>query len=120
MRRYRHKLKKKLNERFPDQLLFLTAKLNTAEIVTSPKNVSSYVLSDDTSCVVEAAKCLREDILRYCEQLPQTSWPPMINQFSTELLELVTLFMTELLKTERHSPSRSQDIRRLINHIQRI
>ena len=110
-RRYRHKLKKKLNERFPDQLLFLTTKLNTAEIVTSPKNVSYYVLSDDTSCVVEAAKCLREDILRYCEQLPQTSWPPMINQFSTELLELVTLFMTKLLKTERHSPSRSQDIR---------
>ena len=76
--------------------------------------MSSYTLSDDTSCVVEAAKCLRENILRYCEQLPQISGPPMIDQFSTELPKLVTLFMTELLKTERHSPSRSENIGRLI------
>ena len=58
--------------------------------------------------VVEATKCLRGVILRYSEQLPQTSWPPMIDQLSTtetRLFELVTLFMIELLKTERHSPS---------------
>ena len=70
--RYRHKLKKKLKERFPHQLLFLITKINTAEIVASAKNVSSYVLSDDKSCVVEAAKCLREDILHYCEKLRHT------------------------------------------------
>ena len=73
-RRYRHKLKKKLKEPFPDQLSFLTTKLNTVEIVVRAKYVSSCVLSDDMSCFVEAAKCLQEDILRYCEQLPQTSW----------------------------------------------
>ena len=113
-RRYRHKLKRKVKERFPHQLLFLTTKLNTAEIVVSAKNVSSYVLSDDKSCADEAAKCLGEDILRYCETLPQTPWPQMIDQLSSELPELVTLFMTELLKTERHSPSRSENIGRLI------
>ena len=62
--------------------------------------------------VVEATKCLRDDILRYCEKLPQTSWPPMIDQLSTteaELPELVTLFMTELLKIERHNPSRIEN-----------
>ena len=55
--------------------------------------------------------------LRYCEQLPQTSWPSVIDQLSTtetELPELVTLFMTELLKTKSHNPSRSGNIRRLI------
>ena len=36
------------------------------------------------------------------------------HQLSTELPELVTLFMTELHKSERHSPSRSQNIGRLI------
>ena len=41
-RRSRHKLKKKLKERFPHQLLFLATKLNTAEIVVSAK----YILSE--------------------------------------------------------------------------
>ena len=50
--------------------------------------MSSYTLSDDTSCVVEAAKCLREDILRYCEHLPQISGTPMIDQLSAELPKL--------------------------------
>ena len=49
-RRYQQKLKKELKEWFPDQLLLLTTKLNTAEIVVSVKNGSSDVLSDDTSC----------------------------------------------------------------------
>ena len=44
----------------------------------------------------------------------RTPWPPMIDQPSTKLPELVTLFMTELLKTERHSPSRSENIGNLI------
>ena len=50
VRRYQQKLKKELKEWFPDQLLLLTTKLNTAEIVVSVKNGSSDVLSDDTSC----------------------------------------------------------------------
>ena len=58
-----------MKERFPHQLLFLITKFNTAEIVFSAKNVSSYVLSDDKRC---AEKCLREDILHYCEKLPHT------------------------------------------------
>ena len=41
-RRSRHKLKKKLKKRFPHQVLFLTTKLNTAEIVVSAK----YILSE--------------------------------------------------------------------------
>ena len=71
-KQYRHKLKKKLKEWFPHQLLFLITKLNTAEIVVSAKNVSSYVLSDDKSCAVEAEKRLQEDILNYCKKLPHT------------------------------------------------
>ena len=42
-RRYRRKLKKKFKKPFPDQLLFLTTKFNTAEIVLSAKNVSSFI-----------------------------------------------------------------------------
>ena len=44
----------------------------------------------------------------------RTPWPPMIDQLSTELPELVTLFMREFFKTKRHSPSRSENIGRLI------
>ena len=87
-------------------MLLLTTKIYTAETVVSAKNVSSYVLTGDTSCVVETGKCLREDILGCCEQVPQISWPLMIDQLSVseiKLPELVTLFMTELLKTKRHN-----------------
>ena len=42
-----------------------------------------------------------------------TPWLPMIDQLSTELPKLVTLFLTEFFKTERHSPSRSENIGRL-------
>ena len=52
-RQNQHNLKKKLKERFPDLLLFLTAKTDTAETVVT-KNVSSYVFTDNTSCVIEA------------------------------------------------------------------
>ena len=111
-RRYRHKLKKKRKERFSDQLLFLTTKLNTAEIAVSAINMSSYVLPDDTSCVAETARCLREDVLRYHELLLETSWLPIIEQLSTAKTELPQL--AELLKTESHNPSRSENIGRLI------
>ena len=112
--RYRYKLKKKPMEWFPNKLLFLTTKRNTTEILVSAKDVS-YVLSDDTSCVVEFAKCLHTNF--YNVKSCQTSWPPMTGQLSTELLELVTLLMKELVKTERHNPSRSENIRRLIQSI---
>ena len=79
-RHYRHKLGKKTQGTVSTSTVVLNN--NTAEVVVSAKNVSSYVLSDDKSCVVEAAKCLREDILRYCERLPQTPWPPTFNRTS--------------------------------------
>ena len=54
-------------------------------------------------------KTIYTTVKSYC-----TPWPPMIDQPSTKLPELVTLFMTELLKTERHSASRSENIGNLI------
>ena len=76
--RYRYKLKKKPMEWFPNKLLFLTTKRNTTEILVSAKDVSSYVLSDDTSCVVEFAKCLHTNFLQ-CQELPDilatNDWP---------------------------------------------
>ena len=53
-RQNQHNLKKKLKERFPDLLLFLTAKTDAAETVVITKNVSSYVFTDNTGCVIEA------------------------------------------------------------------
>ena len=47
-----------------------------------------------------------EDILHYCEQLPQTSWPPMIDQPSTT--------EKKPFKTERQNPCRCGNIGRLM------
>ena len=38
----------------------------------------------------------------------------LLSTTETELPELVKLFMTELLKIERHNPSRTENIGRLI------
>ena len=42
----------------------------------------------------------------------------LLSTTETELPELVKLFMTELLKTERHNPSRTENIGRLIQSFQ--
>ena len=57
-RQNQHNLKKKLKEWFPDLLLFLTTKTDTAETVVIAKNVSSYVFTDNKSCVIETGEML--------------------------------------------------------------
>ena len=102
--RYRSKVKKKIQQTFPDQLLFLTAKLNTPEVVLSAKHVASHTLSNKEAGIIYAAESLREDILKYSKELPKPSWPQTIGQNSLperEIPEYVRLFCTELLKSEK-------------------
>lgn len=116
--RYRNKLKNKIWETFPCQLLFLTTKLKTAEVVLSAKNAGSYTLPNKEASINSAAESLREDIIKYSKELPKLPWPPTLDQIDLperDIPESVRLFCTELLKSEKHSVSRSSNISRLVD-----
>ena len=66
-----------------------------------------------------AANIIQKDILRYCSDKTKTkpAWPPTTEQFSTSeknVPESVYLFLKELLKSEKHSVSRSENIARVV------
>ena len=55
--------------------------------------------------------------MQYCSEQTKPAWPPTTEQFSTSertLPESVHLFLTELLKPEKHSVSRSENITRVV------
>ena len=95
------------------------AKANTPEIVLNAHKVSAYVAPTKESNILTAANIIKKDILRYCSDKTKTkpAWPPTTEQFSTSeknVPESVYLFLKELLKSEKHSVSRSENIARVV------
>ena len=117
--RYRHVLKKRLQEKFPDQLCFLTAKSNTAEVVINASAVNAH--KDDMktdSNILKVAEHLRNDISKYSKKLPELRWPPTVNDLTSEERnppESLINFLTHLLRSEKHSTSRSENLCRLVD-----
>ena len=115
--RYRTKLKKKIETEYPDQLFFVTAKANSPEIIINANKVTSYVAPTNESNILITADILKKDILQYCSEQKKSSWPPTFEQLSSsegQLPNSVYLFLTELLKSEKHGVSRSAHIARLV------
>ena len=117
--RYRNKLKNRFQSTFPDQLYFLTAKANTADIVISASAVDAH--EDDIkrdSNIVKVADFLRDDILEYSKNIPKLSWPPSLDELTADIRsppESLTLFLNHLLRSEKHKLTRSENIFRLID-----
>ena len=122
---YRMKLKKEIKAAFPDQLYFVTAKAVTPEIVLNANKVSGYVALTKESNILTAAN-IKKDILQYCSDKTKTkrAWRPTTEQFSTSesssLPESVHLFLKELLKSEKHSVPRSENIARVVESCSRF
>ena len=116
--RYRGKLKKKIECAFPNELAFVAAKVNTAEVVIC-KSVfeSTYHCSiDKTTTVDEAALLLRKDILEYSSSLPQQSWPPRVDELEQQNApHSVKQFFATLLNSGKHSLTESDSKQRLID-----
>lgn len=115
--RYRNKLKNKIQEIFQDHLLFLTVKSNTAEFVTGAKYAGYNTLPNNKASIISVSQSLREDIMNYSKELPKLPWPPSLDQLDLPergIPESVITFYTELLKSERHTVSRSSNISRLV------
>ena len=71
-KRYRGKLKKRIEERFPDQLIFVKAQVNNPEVVKSNQvfqNTIHHSVHKNTT-VEKAASLIRDDIRNQCTVNP--------------------------------------------------
>ena len=117
--KYRADLKTRIISDFRDDIIFLSLRPNKPEIVISSSSHNSYAsVPDKISCIEKAAQYLRDDIVEYCNSLPDLQWPPTIEELTSEKRlppASVTLFLTTLLKSTKHSTVRSKNITRLID-----
>ena len=113
-----NKLKKIIEQNFPSQLLFVTSKVNTAEIVISHSvfdNVFHHSV-DKKSAIVKVASVLRADITEYCSNLPELSWPPKTKELGKiDTPDSVKLFLTSLFSPKKHNIAKNENVKRLID-----
>lgn len=91
----------------------LCHKANKAEIVTSKTvfdNGIHHSIDKETS-IKEVASTIRSDI-----SLPETSWPPKIDEMEKiDMPDSLRHFLTKLLSSELHSSVGNENINRQIN-----
>ena len=114
--RYRSRLKQRILDLYPDDLLFLTINGKTPQIVVSregitkelPRNYQGITTNTKEYLLKASAKALRSEILEYEKSLPDLSWPPQIDvlkERNESIPSLVTNFLDILLKAPGHSNS---------------
>ena len=96
-KRYRSKLKSRIQNIFPSELIFVKVKTNTAEIVLS-KNVfdnTVHYSTDKDSPTNDVASTIKSDIVSYRKNLPEMSWPLKIEKIERiEMSESLRIFLT--------------------------
>ena len=116
--RYCYNLKRKIEEHFPTQICFVTAKVNNPEVVISNevfKNTIYHSINRNTT-IEEAASLIREDIKEQCTlETEKNCWPPKLSELQQlPVPDSVKLFFQTLLATEKHGTSSSEKSSRLI------
>ena len=111
-KRYWGKLKNRREERFPDQLIFVTAKMNNPEVVISNQvfqDTIHHSVNKNTT-VEKAASLIREDIRNQCTVNPdETSWLPNLSELQDlSVPDSVKLFFQTLLATEKRGSATSE------------
>ena len=77
-KRYRHKLKKRLQNHYKEKISFVTPKGKAAEIlIPSDCLDGSFLNYCATKSIQAAANYLREEIFNTFEDLPELDWPPL-------------------------------------------
>ena len=110
--RLRSKVKKRLEAKFGDSILFLTVSCREAQIVISkeaPLNTTVTSLMKDRKGFITrtAAQLLRGDIVDMIKQALDLPWPPTAEALAwkeRQPPESVTEFLTNLLNATHHTP----------------
>ena len=95
--RYRSKLKSRIQNIFPSELIFVKVKTNTAEIVLSKTVFDNTVQysTDKDSLTNDVASTIKSDIVSYRKPLPEMSWPLKIEKIERiEMSESLRIFLT--------------------------
>ena len=81
----RSKLKERIQEVYPNKLSFLAVDANTAEVVISTDAINSpTIFNDREHLLMQAAECLRDDILDHAQSIPNLIRPPSIDHLSSD------------------------------------
>ena len=118
-KRYRAKLKKRIEQRLSDQLIFITAKVNNPEVVRSNQvfhDTIHHSVNKNTA-VEKAGSLIRENIRDQCTVNPdETSWPPNPTELQDRPVpHYVRLFFQSLLATEKHGEATGGKSPRIID-----
>ena len=107
--RYRSRLKQRILDLYPNDLLFLTIDGKTPQIVVSREGITTTSTTNTKEYLLKAAaKALHSEILEYEKSLPDLSWPPQIDvlkERNESIPSLVINFFDILLKAPGHSNS---------------
>ena len=106
--RYRHKLKLRLNETFPEKIMFLQPNNRCPDVVIACDSIEEVLttITHPQTCIKSAAATLRADILSYCNAIKDQNWPPTIETVTEEYgspPDLVKLFLSTLLYSGKKS-----------------
>ena len=112
--RYRSKLKSRIQNIFPSELIFVKVKTNTTEITVLRKiafdNTVHYSI-DKNSPTNEVTSIIISDIVSYCKTLPEMSWPPKIEEIERiEMPESLRIFLTKLVSGKEHATVNNEKI----------
>ena len=114
---YRNKLKQRIMHEFPDALYFLQIDGKSPEVIVSKESINCMSIPNEKSIVLrKAAKFIREDILKFSEDMAECNLPPSIEELrarDSALPESVLQFMENLLKVSGHSLS--ENVWRLVH-----
>ena len=97
-RRYKHYLKERIEKSFKDKVVFLTPSASHNQYVLISINALQNNPLNKLSCETNkhVAESLREDILRHYKDLPETQWPPTIEELTSEERKPPNLLLTFL------------------------
>lgn len=107
-KRYCHKLKQRISKEFADLLQFVQPSKICLEVVFSKSIFDNTTLPefDPKSNIASVAKQSRQDIISYCNSVPEHKWPPTFEIVTTEYgnpPELVKSFLKNLLTSEKNN-----------------
>ena len=107
-KRYRGKLKQKLQDYFQESITFITINGKTQQVIINSKGLSESTIIKNKDIVIKyAAQYIQEDIHKFAKELPELSWPPTISELETQDQNIphnVTEFFETLLKSQSHIP----------------
>ena len=110
-RQSRHKLEERLRKTFGDKIILLCLEYRSPKLVISKESLQTQTLSNtlqvsNESTVKKAAFTLRDEVMKFIEELPESPWHPTVERLkdrASDIPKLLKIFYVHLLSTpEQH------------------